>query len=527
MVTKGGTNRSTANVVEFIRNDVLRRAALTSCRPTSAPRPPLRQNQFGFELDGPVIIPKIYNGRDKTFFMGSYERLRGRAARRPQHRDPDGADVRRGFLADPDVGQGSANNNTPFPGNIVPTSLLSPIALALQQYYPKPTILPGSRKNFTCHLSANNNNTDQTVDRMDQNIGDTARVVLPLSAAEAEHRDTAPPIRTTPPTVPSITDNYTVGYTQTITPTMVNDFRIGRQLLQHRHAQLFFRKRNRRLPEPSSGFPASTPTSRAKIRGLPSSTSAAFPDGAISGTNWFQTDHTWQASEQISWNRRQPQHHGRRRVPQARTPSRSAANSPRGVFNFTASTRAMRRRISCWATCKTWSPRPMQYQGADWSPNGAMDSSCSTTGRSSRKLTINYGLRYELQTVPYSVAGNAPRVECATRPRPCRTRFPCRASSFHDPNHKDWAPRLGLAYRMNEQDRVPRRRRDLLQPEPDQQLHVPDHESAVRAIPPPALVGFDDADDLAVESRSAPACNVRRAYAELDHRQLESAAGHA
>jgi len=39
-------------------------------------------NQFGFELDGPVYIPKIYNGKDKTFFMASYEGFRWSSSRR-------------------------------------------------------------------------------------------------------------------------------------------------------------------------------------------------------------------------------------------------------------------------------------------------------------------------------------------------------------------------------------------------------------------------------------------------------------
>src|SRR5689334_11606806 len=79
MVTKGGTNQFHGNVVEFLRNDKLDARNFftlpTPANPT-ARKPPLRQNQFGFELDGPVVIPKIYNGRDKTFFMGSYEGLR-------------------------------------------------------------------------------------------------------------------------------------------------------------------------------------------------------------------------------------------------------------------------------------------------------------------------------------------------------------------------------------------------------------------------------------------------------------------
>jgi len=42
----------------------------------SGPRPVKIRGRFGFELDGPVYIPKLYNGKDKTFFMASYEGYR-------------------------------------------------------------------------------------------------------------------------------------------------------------------------------------------------------------------------------------------------------------------------------------------------------------------------------------------------------------------------------------------------------------------------------------------------------------------
>src|SRR6185436_1765520 len=74
VVTKGGTNTLHGNVVEFIRNDAF------DARPyflnPALKKTALRQNQYGFELDGPVYIPKIFDGRDKTFFMGSFEGLR-------------------------------------------------------------------------------------------------------------------------------------------------------------------------------------------------------------------------------------------------------------------------------------------------------------------------------------------------------------------------------------------------------------------------------------------------------------------
>jgi hypothetical protein len=82
MITKSGTNQFHGAAVEFLRNQVLDARTFftlpTPVNPT-AKKPPLRQNQFGLEFDGPVVIPKLYNGKDKTFFMASYEgyRLRG------------------------------------------------------------------------------------------------------------------------------------------------------------------------------------------------------------------------------------------------------------------------------------------------------------------------------------------------------------------------------------------------------------------------------------------------------------------
>ncbi len=79
MITKAGTNQIHGALVEFFRNQVLDARNYftlpTPANPTAS-KPPLRQNQFGGEVDGPVFIPKIYNGKDKTFFMASYEGFR-------------------------------------------------------------------------------------------------------------------------------------------------------------------------------------------------------------------------------------------------------------------------------------------------------------------------------------------------------------------------------------------------------------------------------------------------------------------
>ena len=79
MITKSGTNGIHGNVVEFLRNDAF--DARGYFLPANTKKSALRQNQYGVEVDGPVYLPKIYNGRDKTFFMGSYEHYRRQSLR--------------------------------------------------------------------------------------------------------------------------------------------------------------------------------------------------------------------------------------------------------------------------------------------------------------------------------------------------------------------------------------------------------------------------------------------------------------
>src|SRR5206468_1760508 len=69
IVSKSGTNSLHGTAFEFVRND-----AFDARHPGSTGQSPeLRQNQFGYVLGGPVFIPKVYDGRNKTFFLANYE----------------------------------------------------------------------------------------------------------------------------------------------------------------------------------------------------------------------------------------------------------------------------------------------------------------------------------------------------------------------------------------------------------------------------------------------------------------------
>ena len=88
----------------------------------------LKQNQFGVAIGGPVVFPKLYNGRNKTFFFGGYEGYRQDVASQSTGLAPTAAQLSGNFqgfntIYNPTTGH-------PFPNNTIPTSQINPIAAA-------------------------------------------------------------------------------------------------------------------------------------------------------------------------------------------------------------------------------------------------------------------------------------------------------------------------------------------------------------------------------------------------------------
>ena len=75
VASKRGSNEFHATLFEFLRND-----ALDARNPFSTTVDPLKRNQFGFVASGPVFLPKLYNGKNKLFWMFAYEGTRRRRA---------------------------------------------------------------------------------------------------------------------------------------------------------------------------------------------------------------------------------------------------------------------------------------------------------------------------------------------------------------------------------------------------------------------------------------------------------------
>src|SRR5262249_44294501 len=179
MITRSGTNELHGTVWEFNRNDKFTQS-YDAIAKKSVPSPRLNRNQFGANFGGPVWIPKIYKGRDKTFFFFNWES--GYAAQGvpsayqvvPTEAQRNGdlrglVNARSGLpvvLNDP-LGVGIVNN-------IIPKAALSPQAQAFLAYEPVPNTSKGnfnflttaasavsSQKNFTGRVDHSLSSKDQ------------------------------------------------------------------------------------------------------------------------------------------------------------------------------------------------------------------------------------------------------------------------------------------------------------------------------------------------------------------------------
>jgi hypothetical protein len=228
--TKSGTNQFHGDVWEFLRNDRLD-AADFFLNKAGLSKDEFRQNQFGFALGGPVVLPRIYNGRNETFIFGYYQGTRIRQGNTQTTTVPTVAERSSSFTdfqdliagqsgkprtdllgrsfplgsildpattravtqgqVDPVTGLQAAANGfvrDPFfsgsligltdftsPGaisllNIIPLSRLDPSAVKLLNLYPLPTT-PSLLDNFTSS-PVNKDNNDQFGIRADRNFSD-------------------------------------------------------------------------------------------------------------------------------------------------------------------------------------------------------------------------------------------------------------------------------------------------------------------------------------------------------------------
>jgi hypothetical protein len=151
--TKSGTNQLHGTFFEFVRNSSL--DAKNYFDRDDQPIPPFRRNQYGMTLDGPVVIPKLMNGRNRLFFLFNWEGLREHKSLTASPSVPltawrsgDFSDLRDASgnlipIYDPATRVFDAAGNviqapTPFPGNRIPGERIHSVSRQLLDFYPLP-----------------------------------------------------------------------------------------------------------------------------------------------------------------------------------------------------------------------------------------------------------------------------------------------------------------------------------------------------------------------------------------------------
>ncbi len=219
-ITKSGTNELHGSAFEFVRNKSL------NARNFFAGQDGLKRNQFGGSLGGPVWIPKLYNGRDKTFFFFSYQgtllrRVPAEVARvvpTSLQRQGNFSALGRNLL-DPN------NSRQPYPGNTIPANQINPVSRFLIDN----AIADGGSTGRITTVVPNNNDDQQVLARGDHSFSGRHRL-----SGRFYHSWSESPAFLNQKNVLEQTSggkwfnqSVTLTDTYTVTPSLVNQFLFG------------------------------------------------------------------------------------------------------------------------------------------------------------------------------------------------------------------------------------------------------------------------------------------------------------
>ncbi len=471
IVTKAGGNDFHGSVFEFLRNDIFDAENFFQnyFNAPGAPRSEkdsLRQNNFGGVISGPLTIPRLYDGRNKTFFMGNYEGRRRRQGRLAQTANHPPAAFRRGdfsslltlptpiLIADP-LSPNSCNladRTGCFAGNIIPDDRISPVANELMAFWPDAQTTnanPLVGVNFT-GFEQRDLDDDQTFVRIDHNVSQRDRIFGRYSFDDVTYT-----------VIPGDNPNFTyfvAGRSQNVgltwihmfSSTIINEARYGYNRsvdnTLNPRANTDFDVQALGL----TGFTVVNDNNRPftpRETGVPTITVNSFSTlTEQDGGNGFDYNNLHQFNDNVTWV------HGSHTTKAGfdyRWVSlfRGAANVPRGglTFNGDIANNGFAAFLlglpSSTVTpeglplTETRQNRFAMYATDDW--------------KATRKLTLNYGLRWEYNTPAVDIDGLWRSLSFTELTNGLPTLIPDIGTEFefYKPQKTLFMPRLGLAYR--------------------------------------------------------------------------------
>ncbi|MCZ2150839.1 MAG: TonB-dependent receptor [Bryobacterales bacterium] len=430
---RSGANELHGTLFEFLRNDKL--DARTFFERPIDPKAPFRRNQFGAVISGPVYIPGLYSGKDRTFFMFNFELLRHRlAGSTPATVLP--LDFRGGdfssLLAANKIIRDPRTGNV-FPGNVIPKDQISPQALALLRYIPTPN--QSGILNYQAR-TRNDIDNNQYLGRVDHVFNERDRIfshfvyqtnALVNVGANPYDRGYDSP-----------TDyNIALNYTHLFSPTVINELRVGWTRFKWFTGNQFTNTDFSILKEFGMvGYPTDP-----FLAGLPSIGISGYLGMSSTGPG-PKVDDTGQIADNISVIKGR---HALKAGVDIRLTQEveKAANLMRGSISFTGDMTG-----NPAADFMVGLPRSvtgvealLRAQARDWKYGAYLMDDWHVTPR----LTLNLGVRYQLATVVKDPRGSLRSLD----PRDLTRLYPELgvSTALYEGDHNNFAPRIGFAYR--------------------------------------------------------------------------------
>jgi hypothetical protein len=420
---KSGTNDLHGTFFDFLRNDAFDAEHYflnfeLAPGTTRAKKNTLRQNQFGLVLSGPVLIPKVYNGKNKTFWAFNWESRLTRVGSVQtavwpidEFREGNFSRLLRGYTAnnrfvpptliyEPETGQ-------PIPGNIIPRSRLHPGALnVMNLYVPKAQFVQQDPRDFTARASVPTPTDVNTYfARVDHNFGDNDRVFgrLAWDRSSLTRENINPNL---PVFVDSKVTNLASQWIHTFGPTKINELRFGFNITDDitrnpRTDNTEFNQDGLGVGEfriPSDGNRKLTP----REHGIPQFTGLGFALQELTNGNGYDNMDTWQIGDHFTWIKGKHNFKIGGEVYRV-SMERGAANLEEGLLGFSANQCGY--AFACYLmgianSTQTPEGLPLTFPRATrW---GAY---INDDWKVSRNLTINLGLRIDHNGFPVDAKG--------------------------------------------------------------------------------------------------------------------------
>jgi len=403
ILTRSGTNELHGALFDFFRNDALD-ATDWFANAYALPKPALRQNDFGGVVGGPLIIPKLYDGRNKTFYFFSYEGLR---------------------LRQPEV------EATDVPALSIRQE--SPQALrAFLNAFPLPTG-PAGKFGFAPFVASytNSSTLNATSLRLDQLIG--SRVTLFGRYNHAPSNSVARLFALSNPTNTIVnTDTLTAGATAIFTPHLNNDLRFN---YSHTTGETYSWLDNfgGAVPFDESTFFPSFASPSNSFGGL-------FLDGGVDsnfylGKNVLNSQRQYNIVETVSFvtGTHQFKFGGDfRRV--------ATLNSPQvySLFAYFAAAASVVGGQTSLTTIQAQDPITVYFNN--------LSAFAQDAWKVTPRLTLTYGLRWELNPAPY---GSQQLYTFQNPATPVNITAAPSGTSLYKTTWTNFAPRLGVAYLLD------------------------------------------------------------------------------